>query len=60
CPSLVVLCGCVIEMSEYWWQSFLKEYRSKCSTPISPASLGNKAGALGSVYASLNGVFKNQ
>ncbi|MDE7208440.1 MAG: ROK family protein [Clostridia bacterium] len=60
CPSLVVIGGGVIEMSEYWWQSFLKEYRSKCSTPISPASLGNKAGALGSVYASLNGVFKNQ
>ncbi|MDE6474855.1 MAG: ROK family protein [Clostridia bacterium] len=59
-PSLVVIGGGVIEMSEYWWQSFLKEYRSKCSTPVSPASLGNKAGVLGSVYASINGVFKNQ
>ncbi|MDE7191506.1 MAG: ROK family protein [Clostridia bacterium] len=59
-PSLVVIGGGVIEMSEYWWQSFLKEYRSKCATPISPANLGNKAGVLGSVYAYLNGAFKNQ
>jgi len=59
-PSLVVIGGGIIEMSEYWWQNFLKEYRSKCVTPVSPASLGNKAGVLGSVYANLNGVFKKQ
>ncbi|MDE5756381.1 MAG: ROK family protein [Clostridia bacterium] len=59
-PALVVIGGGVIEMSEYWWQNFLKEYKSKCSAPIAPASLGNKAGVLGSVYANINGVFKNQ
>lgn len=59
-PSLVVIGGGVIEIAEYWWQSFLKEYRSVCKTPIASASLGNRAGVLGSVYAYLNGVFKNQ
>ena len=59
-PSLIVIGGGVIEMAEYWWQNFLKEYKSKCSTPIAPASLGNKAGVLGSVYASIHGIFKNQ
>lgn len=59
-PSLVVIGGGVIEVAEYWWQNFLKEYKSKCSAPIAPASLGNKAGVLGSVYAYIHGVFKNQ
>ncbi len=47
-------------MSEYWWQAFVKEYKSKSSTPIVCASLGNKAGSLGSVYAMANGKFENQ
>lgn len=59
-PSIIVIGGGVIEMSEYWWQNFLKQYKSKCSAPIAPASLGNKAGVLGGVYASIHGVFKNQ
>lgn len=59
-PSLIIIGGGVIEMAEYWWQNFLKEYRSGNSTSIARASLGNKAGALGSVYAGFNGLFKNQ
>ncbi|MDE6276314.1 MAG: ROK family protein [Clostridia bacterium] len=59
-PSIIVIGGGVIEMAEYWWQNFLKEYKSKCSVPIAPASLGNKAGVLGCVYANIHGVFKNQ
>lgn len=59
-PSLIIVGGGVIELSEYWWQSFLKEYKYVNSTPIAPASLGNKAAVLGSVYAMANGVFKNQ
>ena len=59
-PSLVIVGGGVIEMSEYWWQSFLKEYKSRSTTPIVCASLGNKAGVLGAVYAMANGIFKNQ
>ena len=59
-PNLIIVGGGVIEMAEYWWQSFLKEYKSKTSTPIVCASLGNKAGVLGVVYAMANGVFENQ
>ena len=59
-PGLIIVGGGVIEMAKYWWQSFLKEYKSKCTTPISCASLGNKAGVLGAVYAMANGVFENQ
>lgn len=59
-PDLVVIGGGVIELSEYWWQNFLKEYKRKCDVPIASASLGNKAGVLGSVYAMANGAFKNQ
>ncbi|MDE7215674.1 MAG: ROK family protein [Clostridia bacterium] len=59
-PELIVVGGGVIEMSEYWWQGFLKEYKSKSFTPIVCANLGNKAGALGAVYAMANGKFENQ
>ena len=59
-PQLIIVGGGVIEMSEYWWQAFVKEYKSKSSTPIVCASLGNKAGSLGSVYAMANGKFENQ
>lgn len=59
-PDLVVIGGGVIELSEYWWQNFLKEYKRICDVPIASASLGNKAGVLGSVYAMANGAFKNQ
>ncbi len=59
-PSLIIIGGGVVEMSEYWWQNFLKEYKSVNSTPIAVASLGNKAGVLGSVYAMINGAFKAQ
>lgn len=59
-PSLIVIGGGVTEMSEYWWQSFLKEYKSVNTTPIAVANLGNKAGVLGSVYAMINGEFKKQ
>lgn len=59
-PDLVIVGGGVIELAEYWWQNFLKEYKSKTDTPVACASLGNKAGVLGSVYAMLNGAFLNQ
>ena len=59
-PSLIIVGGGVIELKEYWWQNFLKEYKGKNSTPIAPASLGNKAGVLGCVYAMANGVFNKQ
>lgn len=59
-PNLIIVGGGVIELAEYWWQNFLKEYRQKSETPVACASLGNKAGVLGSVYAMLNGTFKIQ
>lgn len=59
-PDLIIIGGGVIELAEYWWQNFLKEYKANCDTPIACASLGNKAGVLGSVYAMLNGTFANQ
>ena len=59
-PDLIIVGGGVIELAEYWWQSFLKEYKSNCNTPVACASLGNKAGVLGSVYAMLNGTFNQQ
>ena len=59
-PDLIIVGGGVIELAEYWWQNFIKEYKQKANTPVACASLGNKAGVLGSVYAVLNGSFKNQ
>lgn len=59
-PNLIIVGGGVIELAEYWWQNFLKEYKAATDTPIACASLGNRAGVLGSVYAMLNGTFENQ
>ncbi|MDE6189710.1 MAG: ROK family protein [Clostridia bacterium] len=59
-PERIIVGGGVIEMAEYWWQSFLKEYKSCATTPIVCASLGNKAASLGCVYAMANGKFENQ
>lgn len=59
-PDLVIVGGGVIELAEYWWQNFLKVYKKVLSVPLCCASLGNRAGALGSVYAAANGVFEDQ
>lgn len=59
-PELLIVGGGVIELSEYWWQNFTKEYKKVCDTPVACASLGNKAGVLGGMYAMLNGKFECQ
>ncbi len=59
-PDMVIVGGGVIEMAEYWWQNFLKEYKIRSEAPIACAGLGNKAGVLGSVYAMANGKFDRQ
>lgn len=59
-PDLIVIGGGVIELAEYWWQGFLKEYKAATAVPVACANLGNKAGVLGSVYAVLNGTFTQQ
>lgn len=59
-PNAIIVGGGVIEARELWWNDFLDRYNVLLDTPISTAKLGNKAGALGAVYAALNGIFKEQ
>lgn len=54
-PDVIVVGGGLVELKQYW----LKDLTEKVDNVV-PATLRNKAGFFGAIYAGLNGKFTNQ
>ena len=54
-PDVIVVGGGLVELKQYW----LKDLTDKVDNVV-PATLRNKAGFFGAIYAGLNGKFTNQ
>ncbi len=60
-PKMIIVGGGIVEIKEHWFDLFTtKATASGITTPIVPATLGNKAGYLGAIYTALNGNVKYQ